>query len=154
MALPVRPHPDAAPRTQPNRVLDDVVTASASGDPCLEFAPEEPDPVVRQPVFVVVPSEAPRYVAEVRPQDQFPSRRRNVSADAGPFRTYFRRVLLALRRRVTGTRLYRGVTGTLALDSGMVGALLALQRCAIGTYVVARWMTSEVAAGRGVPVQA
>ena len=125
MALPVRPHPDAAPRTQPNRVPHDVVTASANSDACLEFAPEEPEPVVKQPVFVAVPSEAPRYVAEVRPQDQFPSRRRNVSADVGPFRTLFRRVLLALRRGVTGTllALYRGVTGTLLALYRVVGVL-------------------------------
>ena len=89
------------------------MTVSASGDPCLEFAPEEPEPVVRQPVFVVVPSEAPRDVADVRPQDQFPSRRRNVSANRGPFRRYFRRVLLALGRGVTGTLL--------AVDRGGVG---------------------------------
>ena len=127
MALPVRPHPDAAPRTQPNRVLYNVVTASASSDPCLEFAPEDPEePVVRQPVFVVVPipSEAPRYVAEDRPQDQFLSPPLNVPADVGPFRTFFRRVLLALRRGV--------VWALLARTAAWCGALLAVRRGVVG----------------------
>jgi hypothetical protein len=42
--------------------------------------------------------------------------------------------------------LHRGVMGTLlVLRRGVVWALLALQRCIVGTYVVARWMTTEVA---------
>ena len=83
MSLPVRPHPDAAPRTRANRVLFDVDTVSASSDPSLEFLSEKPgEAVVREPVFIIVPipSEEPSHVAEGPPQDQFLAVGRDVSA--------------------------------------------------------------------------
>ena len=59
------------------------------------------------------------------------------------------RALLALERGIEGpllAALYRGVMGTLlALCRSVMWALLALQRSVVGTYVVARWTTSEVA---------
>ena len=145
MALPVSPHPDAAPRTRANRAGHDVDTVTASSDPYLEFLAEKPgEAVVREPVFVIVPvpSEPLSDAARGWPQDdQFLSRERNVPADVGLFRTFFRRVLSALRRGVVGIplALYRGVVGALlALDRGVVGALLALHRGVMGTLLALR----------------
>jgi hypothetical protein len=152
MALPVPPHPDAAPRMRPNRVPLDVITAGASSDPCLEFLPEEPEKVVvRQPVFIIVPvsSEPPSYAAQSRPHDQLLTRSQDIPADVGLFRTLFRRVLSAPRRVVVGTllALHHGVMGRLlalrrsavgallALHHGMVGTLMALRRSVVGTLL-------------------
>ena len=116
--MPVRPQPDAAPRTRANRVLNDVGTVGANNDSYLEFLSEEPgEAVVREPVFIIVPvpSEPPSDAAQDEPQDQFISRERDVPADVGLFRTVFRRMLLAPCRGVLWIllALYRGVVGAL-----------------------------------------